>query len=62
MLRMNQPHRIRERRKAAELRQEERAKLTPQQQLAKLDKMFGDGQGAARERVRLQKQIKFNDG
>lgn len=45
------------RQKAAVVRQEERGKRTPQQQLAQLDTMFGPGQGAARERARLQKLI-----
>ena len=46
-----------ERRKEAEARQEERAKRTPQEQLARLDAMFGKDQGAARERERLQALI-----
>ena len=45
------------RQKAAVLRQEERAKRTPQQQLAQLDATFGAGQGATKERARLNKQI-----
>jgi hypothetical protein len=43
--------------KAAVVRQEERTKRTPQQQLAQLDTMFGAGFGAVRERARLQKLI-----
>jgi len=44
------------RRRAIE-RQEARAKLTPQQQLKKLDDKFGEGKGATKERVRLLKLI-----
>lgn len=38
-------------------RQELRNKLTPIQQLEKLDKMFGKGKGAKKERIKLQKII-----
>ncbi|MEY2703856.1 MAG: hypothetical protein RLY43_2495 [Bacteroidota bacterium] len=34
---------------------EQRAQLTPQQQLAKLDEKFGKGMGAKKERARLMK-------
>jgi len=40
------------RRRAIE-RQDERAKRTPQEQLKRLDDMFGEGKGAAKERARL---------
>jgi len=46
-----------ERRKRAEAQAEERAKRTPEQQIARLDQMFGKGKGAAKERARLAKQI-----
>lgn len=46
-----------ERRKQAEALAEERAKRTPEQQLARLDGMFGEGQGATKERARLAQQI-----
>lgn len=36
---------------------ESREQRTPEQQLALLDKKFGKGQGAQRERARLLKQI-----
>ena len=45
------------RRTEAEQLQIERDKLTDEQQLAKLDTMFGDGQGAKKERARLEKRI-----
>ena len=35
----------------------ERAKRTDQQQLARLDTMFGEGKGAQKERARLLKKI-----
>ena len=41
----------------AEVRREERAKRTPQQQIAVLDKKLGVGVGAKKERARLKKQI-----
>ena len=44
-----------ERRKRAEALAEERAKRSPEQQLARLDKMFGKGKGAAKERAKLAK-------
>ena len=37
---------------------EARAKLTNQQQLNKLDKMFGKGKGAEKEREKLTERIK----
>lgn len=36
---------------------EKRASLTDEQQLAKLDSMFGKGKGAKKERARLEKRI-----
>jgi|TARA_R110000787_G_scaffold18041_1_gene55691 hypothetical protein len=46
----------RDRRKAdAELREEARAKLSPQQQLERLDTLLGKGEGAVKERARLEK-------
>jgi len=39
----------------AEVRQEERAKRTVTQQIAKLDKKLGNGKGAVKERKRLEK-------
>lgn len=33
------------------------AKRTPQQQVARLDKMFGKGKGAAKERAKLELKI-----
>jgi hypothetical protein len=39
----------------AEVRQEERAKRTNAQQIAKLDAKFGKGNGAKKERKRLSK-------
>jgi hypothetical protein len=44
-------------RKAAEERQEARNARTPQQQLQRLDKLLGIGQGAKKERARLQALI-----
>jgi len=45
------------RRERAEALAEERAKRTPQQQLARLDEMFGKGKGATKERAKLAKLI-----
>ena len=50
-----------ERRARAEELAEERAKRTPQQQLTRLDEMFGKGKGAQKERARLAKVIKGGD-
>ena len=47
-----------ERRAKAEELVENRAKRTPQQQLTRLDEMFGKGNGARKERARLAKAIK----
>lgn len=45
------------RRKEAQERAEVRAQRSPQEQLAILDKRLGKGQGAQRERARLQSII-----
>lgn len=45
------------RRKAAEERQAKCNALTPEQRLAALDKTFGAGLGAKKERARLQKML-----
>jgi hypothetical protein len=45
------------RRREARERQAERDNRTPQEQLARLDRILGNGQGARRERARLKKQI-----
>ena len=45
--------------KALELK-EEREKRTDKQQIAKLDKVLGEGLGATRERKRLEKRISDN--
>lgn len=51
------PDRAEQRQIAAAARQAARAELTPAQQLARLDQLFGAGVGAKRERARLAKQI-----
>jgi hypothetical protein len=51
-------NRKQERKTEATVRAEERAKLTDKQQLARLDKMFGKGKGAARERAKLAARMK----
>lgn len=55
MKRHNFPGNKKFRQESAQLRQEKRAALTPQQQLKQLDDLFGVGLGAQRERVRLSK-------
>lgn len=50
-------YRLETRRQEAQERAEVRAQRSPQEQLAVLDKRLGKGQGAARERARLQKLI-----
>lgn len=47
------------RRKEAEERNKVRAKRNPQEQLARLDKMLGEGKGAVKERKRLKEQIEI---
>ena len=39
----------------AEVRQEERDKRSPAEQITKLDKKLGEGKGAKKERKRLEK-------
>lgn len=46
-----------DRRRFAEELAAERAKRSPKEQLARLDAMFGKGQGAKKERERLAQQI-----
>ena len=46
------------RQESAKKLQEARAKRTDQQQLNRLDKMFGKGKGAEKERTRLKERIK----
>ena len=58
--RRNQGWRKRLRQEAANARQQQRDKRTPKQQLALLDRRFGKGQGASKERARLQKEIEDN--
>ena len=48
------------RREEAEERQAERDKLTPEQQLATLDKRLGNDVGAISERLRLMRQVVAN--
>lgn len=43
---------------AAEDRAEARANRTAQQQLERLDSLFGEGEGAVKERKRLEKQLR----
>ena len=50
-------YRLPARREAAQERAEVRANRSPQEQLATLDKRLGKGQGAKRERARLQALI-----
>ena len=47
-----------ERHNNALMLQEERAKRTDQEQLQRLDEMFGKGKGAEKERARLAARIK----
>ena len=59
----NNSHQCREeRRKAALARQEKYEARTPVQIVAKLDETFGKGEGAARERKRLQAIIDAGGG
>ena len=57
MAQRTNPARREKRQVEAAARQAERDTETPQQQLAALDARFGEGQGATRERARLEKQI-----
>ena len=50
------PQRARRQEQAAKLRKA-RAKRTDQQQLAELDRVFGKGNGAKKERARLKARI-----
>ena len=43
---------------AAEDRAEQRSSRTAQQQLDKLDALLGEGEGAVKERARLDKQLR----
>ena len=54
------PQRTRRQEQAEKLRKA-RAKRTDQQQLAELDKVFGKGKGAKKERARLKERIKKHD-
>jgi hypothetical protein len=49
--------RVEKRQDEADKRAEKRSKLTPKQQLNRLDKKLGKGKGAIRERARLVKQL-----
>lgn len=50
-------YRMEARREKAAFLADERAKRSPQDQLALLDRRLGKGKGAAKERKRLRKQI-----
>jgi hypothetical protein len=56
-MRKNNPYRKEARRKVANENHEKRKQITDKQQLEKLDRMFGTGLGATKERNRLQKRI-----
>ncbi len=49
------------RREEAEARQVVRDKLSSEQQLARLDILFGESQGATKERLRLHRDIARGD-
>lgn len=57
MLPKNFPYRKELKRKAGEDRQKEFDKLTPQEVLAQLDRSFGPGQGATKQRARLARKM-----
>lgn len=46
-----------DKREEAKKRKENRRRKSPKDQLAKLDQLFGKGQGAKKERIRLQKKM-----
>jgi hypothetical protein len=46
------------RREEADVRNAKWAALTPQQQILKLDVVFGAGKGAVKQRTKIQKRIK----
>lgn len=52
---------VRRRQEAAAARALEASQRTPEQQLARLDQAFGQGQGAAKERAKLALRIKLRD-
>ena len=52
-MRKNTKERKEIRRKAALLRQQDRAKRSPKEQLARLDQLLGKNMGAKKERTRL---------
>jgi len=51
-----------DRHKEAVQRQEERSSISDKDQLKKLDKMFGKGKGAIKERKRLNDRIQKQKG
>ena len=51
------PDRLEERREDAKERQEAADERTPYEQLTRLDRMFGSGKGAKKERAKLAKKI-----
>lgn len=50
-----------ERREQAEIRNAQWASKTYEQQLAHLDSLFGEGQGAAKQRAKIARQITARD-
>lgn len=56
-MRKNNPYRKQIRRNNAKQLREKRDGITDQQQLERLDTMFGKGLGAAKERAKLAKRI-----
>ena len=55
--RKNQRHKREKRQEDAKKRQESRSKLSPKQQLSRLDELLGEGIGAVKERTRLQEYL-----
>ena len=55
---VNFPERRTLRRTEAEVRQKQRDKRSPEQQLAALDERLGKGKGAKKERARLKKEAR----